>query len=290
MSLLDAPQVTPDALFALLGFLATRPELANMGKPVDEIGRWMTLGASTQPGAPKLSERVEVVRSGAEALGFLRPRSCSLVDVVPHAWDAYCDELHARFVQFQDELEVLDAYASLVVLIETEEDLGFLTDPVGLIRDHLQRHDGQGRAGNMNSTKWTAWKRWMIALGLGMPGLKGVADFVPHPAPRLERVVQGIPELPSGNELRAEPFLNRIGRAMPYLDNGDRCLAAWKRAQKSPENRPLSHVLSTALRDLHRRQIIELRFAGGDRTGVVRLAPGGEPESFTSVRIPGSIT
>ncbi|WNG26294.1 hypothetical protein F0U62_21400 [Cystobacter fuscus] len=286
MSVLGAPQVTPDGVFALVRFLS----LHEGEVKTEEVVRWITL--ATGPAAPgsgeTLSDRVDTLRTHAAALGFMSDSAWRLTRAAPGGMEEFGDVLHEAFVSAPEQLEVLDTYASMVVELDRAGP-DFLKKDVKLIanllRERVQREDEAGNSGIFNPTRWSPWVRWMTAMGLGFPGPRAI-PFLPHPIQRLTRVVRSLPALRDGGEMAAEDFLTSVGRAMPYLDRGVRYRAAWSRAQDTEARRPVSHVLSSALRDLHRRKVLELRFAGGDRAGVRRLSEDGSmPEAFASVRL-----
>jgi hypothetical protein len=287
MSVLGAPQVTPDGVFALVRFLSL-----HKGEVTDEeVVRWMSLatGSSAASGSTEtLLDRINTLHAHSAALGFMSDSAWRLTQAAPKDMEEFGDALHAAFVSAAGQREVLDTYASLVVEVEMMGP-GVLKAEVKKIsdtlRERVQRKDEAGNSGNFNPTKWLPWMRWMTAMGLGFPGPRSI-PFLPHPVQRLTRVVRGLPGLCDGGEMTAEDFLTAVGRAMPYVDRGTRYRSAWFRIQDTDALRPVSHVLSSALRDLHRRKVLELRYAGGDRADARTLSEDGStPEVFASVRL-----
>jgi hypothetical protein len=280
---LGVPQVRPDAVLALVRFLGERG-----AEPAeDEVCAWM-LPATAAAVSPERIEdpakRVRDVRRVAERLGLVAKDGYRLLEAPPKSWDEFGDLLHARFIE-PPEYDVIDTYAAMVVEIE-RQGAEWLADAAKTVATRLAElvkpADRSGLTAVFNWTRFPAFQAWTTAMGLGLPGPDQVTPFFPHPAKRLERVVRSLDELDNGREMRADTFLEVIGRRMPYLDHGDRYEAAWFRANDRPA-REVSRVLSHALLDLERRGVLELRYEGGDRLGARRLADG--VGAFATVRL-----
>jgi len=101
-----------------------------------------------------------------------------------------------------------------------------------------------------NSTKFTAWRKWALFLGLGWQMHLGTRDIlVPDATRRLQPI---LPEIfGEQRSLSFAQFMERLARRCPELDGGSLFEYCW-RASRGGEERGnrLSLMLSTALRTL----------------------------------------
>ncbi|WP_438029749.1 hypothetical protein [Sorangium sp. So ce233] len=246
------------------------------------------LPATTSAASPDRIEnpatRVRDVRRVSENLGLIAKGSYRILEEAPKDWNEFGDLLHEKFIE-RHQYDVIDTYASMVVEIELQ-GIGWLTGSgdsiANKLAERVREEDRAGQTAHFNETRRPAFQAWATAMGLGLPGPDRIAPFLPHPAARLVRVVRTLDELADGREMRADAFLEAIGRRMPYLDHGERYDAAWFRAKDRPA-REVSRVLSHALLDLERNRHLELRYEGGDRPGARRLADG--VRAFATVRL-----
>lgn len=287
MSILSKPQVRPDAVQALLRFLSVQKKNLNE----EEVCMWMVPAINFLNAKEKLDalrERVKDVRDVASELGFVQPKSWRLVKDIPSDPEEFGDMLHNIFTKKRESFEILDVYAAMVVEIERNGILWLrksINEVSTTLRDRVSKPDPEGNTVTFNDTRWRAWVSWVTFMGLGLTGPGNIAQFLPHPTIRLERVLQTHPDLIKGEEIPADEFLQYIGSSLPYLDGGKRLEAAWFRAGDQ-QGREVSRVLSSALLDLDKRGVIELRYEGGDRTSARRIAdakPG--REAFASLQL-----
>ncbi|WP_437277877.1 hypothetical protein WME90_42690 [Sorangium sp. So ce375] len=282
-TVLGDPHVRPDAVLALMRFL----DQCKAEPTEEEVCAWM-LPATASTTSPDRIEnpatRVRDVRHVAEHLDLIVKGRYKLVKEAPKDWDEFGDLLHKNFIERRQH-DVIDTYASMVVEIELR-GTGWLMGSVASIANKLAdrvKQENQSQKGALfNPSRWAGFRAWAIAMGLGLPGPDKLAPFLPHPAARLARVVRTLDELAHGREMRADVFLESIGRRMPYLDHGERYDAAWFRVKDRPA-REVSRVLSYTLLDLERNRHLELRYEGGDRPGARRLADG--VRAFATVRL-----
>lgn len=282
-TVLGVPHVRPDAVLALVRFLGQ----CEAEPKEKEVCAWM-LPATASPSSPERlddpSKRATDVRRVAEHLGLVAKGGFRLLEEAPKDRDAFGDLLHEKFIE-RRQYDVIDTYASMVVEIELQGTRwlsGSVESISHTLAERVKVEDRAGEKALFNDSRWAGFRAWVIAMGLGLPGPDRVAPFLPHPAARLARVVRTLDEFAHGNEMRADVFLESIGRRMPYLDHGERYDAAWFRAKDRPA-REVSRVLSHALLDLERNKHLELRYEGGDRPGARRLADG--VRAFATVRL-----
>jgi hypothetical protein len=113
----------------------------------------------------------------------------------------------------------------------------------------------------MNTTKLTAWRRWLAFLGLGISLPMGSIPDFPSPTNRILRELSRS-ELSPGTVMGAEEFVAWIASRMPYLDRGRLYIQACTRMSHRPADGRLSPLLSTALRELHDEQVIQMSVSG----------------------------
>ncbi|WP_437840065.1 hypothetical protein [Sorangium sp. So ce1153] len=282
-TVLGDPRVRPDVVLALMRFLGQ----CKSEPTEEEVSAWM-LPATAFSASPDRVEhpakRARNVRHVAEYLGLVAEDRYRLLEEAPKDWDAFGDLLHEKFIKHH-QYDVIDTYASMVVEIELQGTVWLTESGVNIatkLAERVREKDRAGETALFNDTRLPAFQAWATAMGLGLPGPDKVTPFFPHPAARLARVVRTLGELADGREMRADAFLEVIGRRMPYLDHGERYDAAWFRAKARPA-REVSRVLSHALLDLERNLHLELRYEGGDRPGARRLADG--VRAFATVRL-----
>jgi hypothetical protein len=102
---------------------------------------------------------------------------------------------------------------------------------------------------SFNSTKFAAWRKWALFLGLGWLMRLGRDILVPDATRRLQPL---LPELfEEQNALTFTQFMERLARRCPELDGGSLFEYCWQTSRGGEErgNR-LSLMLSTALRTL----------------------------------------
>ncbi|MFZ6181623.1 hypothetical protein [Nannocystis pusilla] len=206
---------------------------------------------------------------------------------------AFADRVHAIL---RDEPDPGDrvmflVYAWFVVKIEQHGGTQWIADAtVNDLTDEaeaaLAKHSPDERADTFNSTRFSAWCSWIVALGLGHEAAC-LPAFFPHPSERLSRELPScVRELGVNVEIPARGFLDVLKQRMPYLDGG----AIWKdvaaRSGFVPREKTLGRVLSEALRELHDEGRLQL-IMRGDSAGAVALAsdPLHAVATFSAVRL-----
>jgi hypothetical protein len=97
-----------------------------------------------------------------------------------------------------------------------------------------------------NTTKYAAWKRWAVFLGLGFVYGKE-REYVPCPVNRICNIQKTI--FKSSKRLRAREFFTGLGKICPELDGGKNFNRFLKEA--SLEHNQVSCAVSMALRLIH---------------------------------------
>jgi hypothetical protein len=189
-------------------------------------------------------------------------------------FEAFCDRVHDRLLSIgkdDPDYVLFDVYAWLVrrweadqtVLDQDPEAIANLTNA-----DRGQNVDGDLR---FNSTKYPPWRRWMIALGLGVDVPEAPrARFMAYASERLERELFRA-DLKRGVEIPASEFLQVIALRMPYLDGGQIFEGSSTSVKGGLKGRVLSRILSRALLDLHDEGVVHLD-RRADARNLVRLA------------------
>jgi hypothetical protein len=288
MSVLSRPNGTPERVWSLIGGISAlggdlereefvallNPGYTRAGQPVKAAS---TL-ASEGPGV-------------ATALGLVTRDGTRLSLASGHAPQtvaAFMDDVHDVLCRAETgdlNSVILETYAWLVAESHRRQDLGWLFD-VGqktfadMADAALVGEDEDGRL--MNPTKVPAWRRWLRALGLGVPMPDKGVDF-PSPGRRLAIEIRREGVAP-GTEFAAEDFIRLVARRCPYLDRGRLFSQACQRAGWSGSPRNLSAVLSCGLRDLELEGIVALRLSG-DSANALSLAadPAALQPTFNSV-------
>lgn len=289
MKLLGAPEVRPDAVLALINFLS------EVDGEVSErdVCDWMVPALAraavaqsviTAERADGLRKRIRSIRDAAVELGYVREGEWRLQKKAPDRLE-FADAVHDALIA-AGQWDIIDAYASLVV--ECDREPGWMRDMTSAeiatrIRDRLNV-PVDGETAVFNKERWNAWMSWTTTIGLGTPGPKDVAAFLPHPVRRLQRLLRSR-SAPKKSEVPAGEFMSWVAEHMPYLDGGARHLVAWQRTGDR-RGAELSRVLTGALLDLDRQGDIELRYQGGDRRDARQMALiSNQPRAFASVRI-----
>lgn len=256
MSLLSDTQGAPERIYSLARLLAANggrlsradvalwldPQFDNQGiRTAKNTAVAATIGAATS---------IECVRSGSDAVELLW---CEDLDT----YEQFCDRVHDRLVRIGEEdpdFLLLDVYAWLVRRLESDEAI-LDRDPKAIANtSNADRNRPNAGDLSFNSTKFPAWRRWMISLGLGLD-----LPESPHPrftayvAERLHRELARS-DLERGVEISAARLVEFVSERMPYLDGG----RLYKAPSDKKDVRPLTRVLSRALVDLHNEGVLHL--------------------------------
>jgi len=285
MSILSSPQGRPERIYSLYR--------ARVVAPVDIATP--QLRPFLNPG---FTDDGEVVSMKADLLSnvfgaaqvFELSELANSTNETPLTYDAFLDHLHTVLAALPaDHLDsvLLRTYAFFVVKSESESSTSWLDDYKQGIEDQisaaLMRRSDDAKA--MNPTKFLAWRQWMVALGLMVSNPRPNAMEILDVTRRLRREVLK-PGFAEADEMSARDFINRVARAMPYLDGGAFFLEASQSLSLTPKQGIVSRVLSYALQDLHSDGVISLDLRG-DQSGICHLKGDDlhERQSFVDVRV-----
>lgn len=249
MSLLSNANARPEHLFALLTFLGASDEACTR----EETLQWLTgIKADAVAAAGDLGW---VVRQSGGNLRVTEraPRPTTVSELG--------DGLHSALVATEvspEDRRLLEVYALLIwrgtTTREPDWTTGAKVDSVaGWVQDELAAHFPREEAleGLMfNSTKYPAWRRWMVVMGLGWPA--GKSGFLVDPTSRIERELARL--WPDKMTMSFEDFRAHLAKSMPYLDGG----AMLSQLPVAGDERVVSQFLAYALRQLHGAQRLVL--------------------------------
>ncbi|NVJ15315.1 hypothetical protein [Myxococcus sp. AM010] len=278
MSLLTDTTGRPERVHTLLRLLEAHG--GRLG--YDETVAW--LQPPVLRGEKNSTDAAKQTIGSARSLGFIRDDGPHLLLDEPSISadpPAFADLVHARLRDNPSEKDrvMLEVYALFVVLTDRAEGTSWIEEKTverlaDEIDDLLPRPaDDPQQAKVFNKDKYsTAWRPWMLYLGLGWEG-RILPTFFPHPTVRLERELPALSqELGVGRELDPADFLRVLARRMPYLDGGTLFEEAMRRVRWRRTTQRLTVVLSDVLRELHDDGRIRLHMRG-DTVGATRLAP-----------------
>lgn len=246
-----------DELEAILNPGSLKPDVAtpvNIANVRQVISAASSLGAvggdrsstTTDVGLPVLADEVAIGDWVHDKLCALGPESKDAVILEAYAW------LSAKSGQM----------GSTSWIYELGPDAFADAAAAGLVGED---DDGGKR---MNREKVVAWRRWLTFLGLAV-AMPSPWPAQPAPTARIAREIARSNVY--GSEMAAGDFLNLLARRMPYVDRGHLYLQACDRLGWHPDERQLSPILSTALRELHDEGAMKLAQLG-DSPDVVALS------------------
>lgn len=247
----------------------------------DELSRWFLPGDFNRDETQKNLSRVRQALGCARSLGWVETERRSvhrLIEMdIPTAPGAFFDHLHATLCKTEkaEDRRVLEAYAIVVLRMETERSADWLAD---WTNDQLADFiDGGLRAGSQgterlfNKEKIPAWREWLEAIGLGLNS-QTLGHFLPDPVGRLRRELSLIAiEFGVDREIPPYDFLGAVGRRLPYLDGGAILSDMSARMGRSLPTDQVSLVLARALRDLEEDGNIVLVSRGDAATRGLRI-------------------
>lgn len=290
MSILSNPQGTPERVWSLVSGLAALGGTLPRGEFLSILNPGYSAGgqeiaanennAANGTGTATALELVE--RRGDE----IQLRNVGALTTPSHLADYVHDFLCSRGVG-NIEAVIAEAYAWLVVESHDRRDLGWLYELgkdefADAVNTGLVGEDEDGRL--MNSTKVTAWRRWLLFMGLSVK-LPGNFIEYPLPAKRIEIELQRANVGPETSMPAAE-FLELLAARCPYLDRGRLFKQACKRKSYTADDRLLSAVLSNALRDLSSNGKLSLKLSRDTADAITLCADPTTPNvSFDEVEI-----
>lgn len=289
MSVLSSPQGSPERVWSLLSGLialggrAERPALDGLLNP-----GYLIDGQSLAVNKLLANDSHGV----ATSLDFLKleGRTAEIdPELDARTPDEFADRIHDRLIGLkvgETDSALLETYAWVAVESDRTQGSGWLFERQrGDIVDQASvAVSGQDDGPAMNPTKWVAWRRWMVFLGLSTPLPIPNYPDLPDPTVRLKREIarEGLPD---GTRLSAEDFLQIVARRMPYLDRGRLFSHYSGQMNHTPPARRLSPLLSAALSNLHGEALT--LHVSGDSTGVYKLsgAEGLSPPAFDAITL-----
>lgn len=263
MSILSNPQGRPERIYSLYwSWVAADPDAT------EEHVRDFVNPGYTQQGSQLLMDKANFANVPGAAQFLNMKKLVAETRSAPLSYQLLLDQMHNALVALDaDDLDavLLRAFAFFVVKSEQQGNTFWYTDDTLGVVDEISaalNRDSRS-APAMNPTKYTAWRRWMVALGL----------MVPNPIPskleivditrRLERTLSS--EIFSdASVFSAAEFLSRLSREMPYVDRGTQFNEACAAVSFTPKLRHISRVLSYALQELHSDDMIKLISRGDD--------------------------
>jgi len=290
MSLLSATQGRPERVRALFNLVHG----CGGALPRADIAAWMAptrRGQGPSPGDTKAA--LDATLQVASDLKLVS-RSREQVEAIhgtPFSAGGFSDYVyhHLANLPLEDkDCVVLAAYAAAAVIAEVEDRLSLRwgkesADRIdSLLIKFMPRTDEEVQRNTkiFNSAKLGAWKNWLTCMGLAWPW---GSEILLSPAERILRESSAFfTPRGTGAEVDAVEFSKWVAVRFPYLDGG--CLFEKAAdAAELPRSRPVSHLLTRALRELHDDEHIELR-QYGDAGRSLALAPGmHEVKRFTHV-------
>ena len=289
MSLLSETQGRPERVFSLLDLLHAHGGQLARGEVLDWLAPAFDADDGVSSGVPdgKKPRQIAVgaIIGAARSLGFVAESSDPIAlkypaDGPPSSLEALADSVHHRLANApadDSDYTLLEVYAWFVVKTAQQGSGWPLSDmTVVHLADQIaselrpNRVDA-GKERIFNSTKFSAWRDWIIFLGLGWTG-PSLPNFYPDATIRLGRELRR-PSLPlkSGVDLDAQDVVDALAGAMPYLDGGPLFRSVASTLGWTPPANQLSPVLSMALRELHDDGVILLQ-GRGDAKRALMLA------------------
>lgn len=272
MSLLSSTQGTPERIWSAIRVVEA--EGGRIGR--EDLWTWLN-PAFRLNGVPRdntdRAERQVIGAASSLELLTLEGRDYVLNTPALDSYGTYADLVHDRLCRLpadHPDFILLETFAWLGLKAESS---GTEWAAAGDFADRVEADLGDPTAGDarrFNPTKQTSWRRWMSFLGLAVD-LPVRLSFHPNVTRRLAIELERA-ELPVEVPLPIETVLQAIAQRMPYLDRGPLRARVAARISLKDEPARLSHLLSSALRELHdeNRIVLERR---GDALGYVDLAP-----------------
>lgn len=277
MSILSNPQGTPERVWSLvsglgaLGGKLPRSEFSSILNPGYFAGG---LAIAAQPAnaanGTGAATALELVKRNGNEIELNRDAG------ELNTTSQFSDYVH-DFVCSRDagniESVIAEAYAWLVVESHARRDLGWLyelgaNEFADQVDAGLVGEDDDGRL--MNPTKVTAWRRWLLFMGLSVKLPSAIVDY-PMPAKRIEIELRRA-NVGQSTSMPAGSFVDLLASRCPYLDRGRLFQQACARKGYTADRRTLSAVLSNALRELNAEGKILLKLSR-DTADAISLCP-----------------
>lgn len=276
MSLLSTPTGRPERVFSLISLVRS----AGGRVSSNDAKEWLAPHyRSAEDTSSRDKERVREV--------FRVARDLNLLDAEQDDWVTTSDlpstrrrlarhvHAHLRDLDADDpDAVLLRAYAWCVAYAETNGTAALLTKTAGQLANEiavgLGRNDEGEDEKSFNTTKLSAWKDWMLFLGLAWNDLPGANGFHVDPSRRIEEEL--LTATSERKRIEALTFVESVADSLPYLDGGTMFEEACAATRSRPPKGRLSRVLSQSLRDLESLGVIRCDMEG-DAKNAVGLFP-----------------
>lgn len=272
MSLLSTPTARPERVFSLVSLIRA---LDGRVKQTEAIACLAPQYRSAENAPAKDGDRVREVFRVAKSLGLLYDDKDYWVNngEIPATRRQLARHVHAYLCGLpKDDPDAvpLRAYAWCVASIEQFGTANLLDKGPQAIANEISEALGRAEDGDeervFNSTKLSAWKDWMIFLGLGWNDLPGTKGFLPDPSRRIAEELLALNG--SRSRVEGEAFIAAVAKGLPYLDGGALFREACDTRGVHPSKGLISRLLSQALRILESDGVLKFDIEGDTKKGV----------------------
>jgi len=269
MSILSSPQGRPERVYSLYrARTVVSPEITNV-----LMRPFLSPGFESDGETIIMKQELLADVFGAAQV-FDLPEMATQTREFPLSYENFLDRLHSKLASLDAnhiESVLLRSFAFFVVKSEREGNTSWLDENRQGIEDQITSALSSISDDSiaMNSTKFTAWRKWMVALGLMVPNPRAKSLEILDVSGRLERELRG-PSFENVGVMSAKDFLGRVARTMPYLDGGVMYNELSQSLSVTPRQGVVSRVLSYALQDLHTDRVLSLSLQG-DGAGSYQL-------------------
>lgn len=301
MSLLSTPTGRAERVFSLLSLVGALGGRVKSGDATEWLAPQYrsadgAAAADSDRGA-KTSERVREVFRVARDLNLLDSEKDDWVSAreLPATRREFARHVHThlRGLPAEDpDAVLLRAYAWCVAYSEVHGMAALVSMATKDLAREIAAGLGRSSEGedekSFNPTKLSAWKDWMVFLGLGWIDLPGIPGFLPDPSRRIEEDLLTL--VPLDLRVDARSFVAAIAETFPYLDGGALFEEACTKGLARPPAGQLSRVLSQAIRALEDNAVLRFEMEGDAKNGIGLLPdPLSPTNAFSHVeRLPGN--
>ena len=189
MSILSSPQGRPERIYSLYwSWVAADPDATE-----EHVRDFVNPGYMRQ-GSQLLMDKANFANVPGAAQFLNMKKLVAETRSAPLSYQRLLDQMHNALVALDaDDLDavLLRAFAFFVVKSEQQGNTFWYIDGASGVVDEistaLNRHSNSAPA--MNLTKYTAWRRWMVALGLMVPNPIPSNTEIVDITRRLERTI-----------------------------------------------------------------------------------------------------
>jgi len=230
---------------------------------------------SSEDATPKDEERVREVFRVARDLKLLDADQNDWVSTcaLPETRREFARHVHAHLCGLtgdDPDAVLLRAYAWCVAYAEVNGSAALISKTTSELAREIAAGLGRNREEDdeksFNTTKLSAWKDWMVFLGLGWTDLPGTSGFLPDPSRRIEEELLTL--MSSSARVDARSFVAAVAKNLPYLDGGLLFEEACSTGLTPPPKGQLSRVLSQAMRALQDNEVLRCYMEGDAKKGL----------------------